>query len=100
MQASHRKQATHLTLTSPDPQELVGKIIILIFIEVEHYVLHRNAEILIVLVDFYKSEAAITNPDHNKPHKQDCLPQHDCLQCLHWEPRMHALVDRWRRCRW
>lgn len=74
MQASHRKQATHLTLTSPDPQELVGKIIILIFIEVEHYVLHRNAEILIVLVDFYKSEAAITNPDHNKPHKQDRLP--------------------------
>lgn len=100
MQAPHRKQATHLTLTSPDSQELVGKIIILIFIEVKHHILHRNAKILIVLVDFYKSEAAVTNPHHNKPHKQEGLPQHGCLQCPHWELRMHALVERWRSCRW
>lgn len=100
MQAPHRKQATHLTLTSPDSQELVGKIIILIFIEVKHHILHRNAKILIVLVDFYKSEAAVTNPHHNKPHKQEGLPQHGCLPCPYWELRMHALVERWRSCRW
>lgn len=79
-----------MTLTSPDSQELVGKIIILVFIEVEHDILHRNGKICLILVDVYKFEAAIMNPQHNQPHKQKRLPQHVCLPCQHWELRMHA----------
>lgn len=62
-------QAVYLMQASPDSQELVGKIIILVFIEVEHNILHRNAKILIILADFYEFEAAIMNSQHNKPHK-------------------------------
>lgn len=80
MQAPGRKQAIHLTKTSPDSQELVGKIIILVFIEVEQDVLHINDKVIIILVELYKLEAENTNPQHNECHGQDRLPQHGCLQ--------------------
>lgn len=86
--APGRKQAIHLTKTSPDSQELVGKIIILVFIEVEQDMLHRHDKIIIILVDLYKLEVAIMNPQHNECHGQDRLPQHSCLQNPHRELRM------------